>query len=219
MDGNLLKGPIEALAKQDNIYSVMALFGLIILVLSFLPLYYAQTQELESIKLEGEISSLEKQKKWSADDLNDINVALTKLEAEKVQLDQEMRKKYARQRLIEGQVPMTGASEEPDEPFGQQQRDHARLKWEAADRDISQLEERKLELIESMHEREISEENLNTKKKQKESIDRVMAVWTKASRIGLITSIALLFTGFVLWYWKVQRPQDKILKIKSKSVS
>jgi hypothetical protein len=72
----------------------MTLFGLIIFVLSFLPLYYAQTQNLELIKLEGEISSIEKQKKWSANDLNDINVALAKQQAEKVQYEQEMKKQH-----------------------------------------------------------------------------------------------------------------------------
>jgi hypothetical protein len=108
---------------------------------------------------------------------------------------------------------------EMDEPFGQQQRDHAKMKWEAVDRDIGKLEERKSKLIESMHEHELSEDTLNTKKKQKEFIDRVVAVWTKASSICLITGIALCIAGFVFWYWKVQRPQDKIRKIQSKSAS
>jgi hypothetical protein len=217
MDRDLLKGPVEALAKQDNIYSVMALFGLIILVLSFLPFYYTHKQELESIKLGGEISSLEKQKKWSGDDLNDINVALTKLEAEKVQFDQEMRNRYETIPVI--MVPVGGTIEEPVEAFAKQQRDHARLKWEAVDRDIGQLEERKLKLIESMHEHEVSEDNLNTKKRQKETVDRFVATWTRVRWIGLCAGVTLLLVGFILWYWQVQRPQDKILKSKSKSVS
>lgn len=75
----------------------------------------------------------------------------------------------------------------------------------------------KAQLVAAKREHVVSEENLSTKREQKKAVDDLVVQWGQTRKVSFWSGLGLVIVGSALWYLKVQRPQDAIMRDKARS--
>lgn len=191
----------------DNLYKFIAISGITLIALSFLPFYYGWNLDIEVTRLEGEVQILNKQKDWQLQDINDISERLSNVETQIAKLSDET--------VITIYEPRTGLGAAQTRKV-QVVHDHPGKKSELEDalriRDKLNVEnsENHLRLREAM----LSEARMNTELAVKEASQNKADSAQNLALGFLITGSVLTGLGFVLWLFRTQIPMDRALRIQ-----
>jgi len=149
---------------SDNLYKFIAFAGMTIIILSFVPLYYAHKLKLDTIDMKEKIENLEIQQKWLNQDIKQFVDDIRKLE------EQALKEK------------------------------------------MPEIQAKQREFLEANRKKENALIHI---KSQVEKLDYLIKLHWKESVAGVIGSMVgffLTILGFILWYTKLQKHQDEIIK-------
>ncbi len=188
----------------DNLYKFMATSGIVIIITSFVPLFYQHKLRMQYIQFSGEIVKLAYENESLIEDAEKFaNVKLDGLRKRAVKLSEDFQSRIKKSwfNIIS-------------------RKDFNTFK--------DGLENLQVELLEAAREtEEITNERerindliiqLGIKKAELSYLSGIINTGLDLFRFGVISGIVLTFLGFLLWYQKLQFPLDKIIKNKSKNI-
>lgn len=177
----------------DNLYKFMALTGIVLVLLSFIPFYYAHKLKVKTIQLNSEIEILRQQREWLTKDVNDLEAASEKLIQRYDKYDEHAGRKDASDHVSE----LTGIKTRIDK------------KAEEVLKEVSKVQELN-------RQRFVSEAQQRAKHKELNYLLIIMRVGTFLSIFLFVGGSIFAYKGFLLWYSRLQIPLDRIIKKKEK---
>ncbi len=188
----------------DNLYKFMATSGIVIIITSFVPLFYQHKLRMQYIQFSGEIVKLAYENESLIEDAEKYaNVKLDGLRKRAVKLSEDFQSRIKKSwfNIIS-------------------RKDFNTFKDGLENLQVELLEAAK-ETEEITNERERINEliiQLGIKKAELSYLSGIINTGLDLFRFGVISGIVLTFLGFLLWYQKLQFPLDKIIKNKSKNI-
>jgi hypothetical protein len=171
----------------DNLYKFMALSGIVLLVASAFPRYWQAKLEFELIRAQGEKRKGIKKKDWASADVDYLLTKSNKLKEETSKWKEAKDLAAAEPQLIE------------------KKRQEIRT-------DAYEIKAVNTEIRRLYRDSEIAAIEVKTKEKEisqrLDVIRRLKYVIAGGKWVGAILSVS----GFLLWYHKLQKYQDKIVK-------
>lgn len=183
----------------DNLYKFMALSGVVLFFLSFLPIFHAHKLDLESIDIIGELHATVQQQKFLKNKQNELLEKAKSIIKNTDKLKTEMPTKeslYDKERYERFKKSLEMKMDKLDE---------------AAD-DVSVLKEESHQFLELVHKYNLAVIEVETKSKKHIYLRRMIIFERSIGAFCTFSGIVLALMGFWLWYKKLQTFQDIIVK-------
>lgn len=180
----------------DNLYKFMALSGLLIILACFIPYYHLYKLRFDLIQLVNEEERFNAERDWIVKDLNDVQKQIDKLKERtdglrsEITLAQKTGKKIPTDH-IEKVESVTNDMRVKIQPK------------------LSELNELSRKLI-------LTKLNLKSRGEEKKYLLDVVRSEILLSKICFWVGLFMACSGFILWYKRLQAPQDKLLQNKTK---
>ena len=185
----------------DNLYKFMALSGLTLVILSFLPNFHAYNLKVSLIRLDGEVKTLTEEVEWVSSNLKKLD---NEIESMKVRIAKLTGISVSEITLaLSTRLPLSDIRKEKE------------IELEKHSKELDELRAKRSRYVEMFRKQAIKTIQISTKQQEYVYLGKMIMREVVIAGCAGIFGVLLAVNGFVFWYKKLQLPQDIIIGKKA----